>query len=65
MATPRPRRSPAAYVLIAFSLVFALGAVGAVAWLYVIPHPDAARYKCQQIGDRQVCQGKSRLTVRH
>lgn len=64
MATPA-KTSPAAYVLIALSLVFFLGAVGAVAWLYVIPHADEARYKCQQIGDRQVCQGRSRLTVRH
>jgi hypothetical protein len=66
MATPKPKTSPAAYVLIALMLVFFLGAVGAVAWLYVIPHPgEGARYKCQQIGDRQVCQGKSRLSVRH
>ena len=63
--TAKPRGSPAAYVLIALSLVFFLGAVGAVAWLYVVPHPEAARYKCQQIGDRQVCQGGSRLAVRH
>jgi hypothetical protein len=61
---PKPKRSPAAYVLIALSLVFALGAVGAVAWLYVIPHPGTARYKCQQVGDRQVCQGAARLTIR-
>jgi hypothetical protein len=66
MATPaNPKRSPAGYVLIALSLVFFLGALGAVAWLYIIPHPDDARYKCQQIGDRQVCQGKSRLALRH
>jgi hypothetical protein len=36
-----------------------------VAWLYVVPHPETARYKCQQIGDRQVCEGGSRLAVRH
>jgi hypothetical protein len=61
----KPKRSPAAYVLIAISLVFALGTVGAVAWLYVIPHPGTARYTCQQVGDRQVCQGAARLSVRH
>ncbi len=58
--------SPATYILIALSLVFFVGALGAVAWLYVIPHPgEGSRYKCQQIGDRQVCQGKSRLALRH
>ena len=62
---PKPKRSAAGYILIALSLVFFLGAVGAVAWLYVIPHPGEARYRCQQVGDRQVCQGKSRLAVRH
>ena len=67
MATPdKPKRSPAGYVLIALSLVFFLGSLGAVAWLYLIPHPgEGSRYKCQQVGDRQVCQGKSRLAIRH
>jgi hypothetical protein len=67
MATPaKSPRSPAAYFLAALSLVFVVGAVAAVAWLYVIPHPgEGSRYKCQQIGDRQVCQGKSHLTLRH
>ncbi|MGH6909603.1 MAG: hypothetical protein ACREE0_19050 [Phenylobacterium sp.] len=64
MAT-KSKRSPAGYVLIALSLIFFLGSVGAVAWLYLIPHPGEGPYKCQQIGDREVCQGKSRLTVRH
>jgi hypothetical protein len=64
-SSARPKGSPAAYVLIALSLVFVLGALGAVAWLYVVPHPETPRYKCQQIGDRQVCEGGSRLAVRH
>jgi len=68
MATPaKPRRSPAGYVLIALSLVFFLGTLGAVAWLYLVPHPgDAAksRWKCERLGDREICQGPSRLTLR-
>jgi hypothetical protein len=69
MSDPKPAkasRSPAGYVMIGLSLVFFLGALGAVAWLYVIPHPgEGSRYKCQQFGDRQVCQGPARLTLRH
>ena len=68
MATPaKPKRSPAAYVLIALSLVFFLGALGAVAWLYLVPHPDDAaksRWKCERLGDREICQGPERLTLR-
>ena len=69
MATPaRPKRSPAAYVLIALSLTFAVLAIGAVAWLYVIPHAPAAdaksRWKCERLGDREICHGPSRLTLR-
>jgi hypothetical protein len=66
VTTAKPKTSPATYVLIALSLVFFVGTLGAVAWLYLIPHPgEGSRYKCQQIGDRQVCQGRSRLTIRH
>jgi hypothetical protein len=67
MPKPGPTKaklSPATYVLLAFSLTFVALALGAVAWLYLVPH-DASRYKCQQVGDRQVCQGPARLTVRH
>jgi len=67
MPKPAPAKaklSPATYVLLAFSLMFMALALGAVAWLYLIPHGDAPRYKCQQVGDRQVCQGPARLTVR-
>jgi hypothetical protein len=69
MPTPRPAKaktSPATYVLIAFSLMFVALALGAVAWLYVIPHGSDAksRWKCERIGDREICQGPSRLTLR-
>ena len=65
MATPRPKRSPVGYVLIGLMLLFFLGTVAAVAWLYVIPHPGQGGYKCEDIGGRQVCQGGPRLKLRH
>lgn len=70
MPRPRPAKakvSPAAYILIAFSLTFVVLALGAVAWLYLVPHAGEggkSRWKCERLGDREICQGPERLTLR-